>query len=645
VLITARELMQHPERARPAIRERVCRDAAAIAHQTSLDTIVPSRDTRRAIGGALVALLCTAIVWGIASRWPVGGRAVSASAGDRAGHGSADDAATPDAIGVRGVTLTITPPSYTGRPVTTLKDPVRVDALAGSRLQVQVEIAGGRGANGATTVTAVAAFNDRPQTLASNGPNRAGGELMLSESGVLTIAVRPASPASSHDSSANSQHDALVSDAPRIIAVSVVPDQLPNVEIVAPGKDLMLAEVDGRVEIAARAQDDLGLRSLTLRYTKVAGSGENYEFHEGELPLTLARADAKQWQGQVARRIRELGLAAGDMFVYYAVATDGRPGSERAVSDSYVIEIGKPGTAIAGGFAIPPEEDRSALSMNALIQKTEKLDARRTAMASEEFRSAAAGLAIEQRMVRTEFLFTMGTHGHVEDESEEAENSNEIQEGRMANRGQQEILNATRFMQRSEQFLTDAETQQALKVMRAALAAIQRALSRNRYFLRTLATSTEIDMSRRLTGDLSEAKSARWPTNDRTPDERLARIRQVLSDLSDLAAGLSAPLSVSETAAARAQRGALANAIAGRMLTIDPASVPLQKAAADLTRAGQMIATGDAMQATPLVRSAADAVLTLARASTPTATAAPAAPRSPLRGAVVDALRERGGSR
>ena len=208
------------------------------------------------------------------------------------------------------------------------------------------------------------------------------------------------------------------------------------------------------------------------------------------------------------------------------------------MSDSFVIEIGKAGIAIAGGFAIPPEEERFAISLSALIQKTEKLHAKRDTMPFAEFESATQLLAVEQRMVRNEFLFSMGSHGHVADEVEEAESSDEVQAGRLENRGQAELTAATRLMTLSERHLIATDTGEALKAMRGALAAVQKALSRHRYFLRTMPIRGEIDLSRRLTGDLSTAASARWPANDQTPDARLARVRAILADLASLAGAL-----------------------------------------------------------------------------------------------------------
>ena len=387
-------------------------------------------------------------------------------------------------------------------------------------------------------------------------------------------------------------------------------------------------------------------------------------------------------RASIERTLKQLELAEGDLLVYYAVAHDGRAGDEgRAVSDSFVIEIGKAGIAIAGGFAIPPEEERFAISLSALIQKTEKLHAKRETMPFAEFESATQLLAVEQRMVRSEFLFSMGSHGHVADEVEEAESSDEVQAGRLENRGQAELTAATRLMTVSERHLIATDTGEALKAMRSALAAVQKALSRHRYFLRTMPIRGEIDLSRRLTGDLSTAASARWPANDQTPDARLARVRAILADLASLAGALesasgntpnasassaSSTLPASSTAPASSTSASSvppassslsssAAAAAARVLALDPASASLQNASAALTQASQALAKRNATDASAtreslaLVRKAAAAVLPLARpaaaANANSHTPTPTASEPALRGAVVDALRTPGGSR
>ena len=117
-----------------------------------------------------------------------------------------------------------------------------------------------------------------------------------------------------------------------------------------------------------------------------------------------------------------------------------------------------------------------------LIIKTERLQQRRASTAPQEFADAALNLAVEQRMIRAEFVFMLG--GEVENEEVEAEQSNELQEGRLQNRGQRDLRAATIAMSQAEKLLTAANTADALVAERAAVAALQRAFARNRYILR-----------------------------------------------------------------------------------------------------------------------------------------------------------------
>ena len=102
-------------------------------------------------------------------------------------------------------------------------------------------------------------------------------------------------------------------------------------------------------------------------------------------------------------------------------------------------------------------------------------------------------------MIRAEVVFLSG--GEIQDELEEAEQSHELQEGRLENAGRAEMLKAINEMSRAEALLNGEDTARALVSERAALAALQRAFDRQRYFLRTMAERSRIDPARRLTGD------------------------------------------------------------------------------------------------------------------------------------------------
>ena len=315
----------------------------------------------------------------------------------------------------------------------------------------------------------------------------------------------------------------------RLLPIVVRPDARPDVAIEQPRKDLAFDTPSGRVTIAVRATDDLGLATLALHYTTVTGSGEQYAFKEGDLPLTMVRERATAWRGQVSRDLASLDLKDGDLLVYYASATDGRPGGERAVSDSYVIEIGKPNAAIAGGFAVPLEEDKAAISLSALIVKTQRTHNAKPRLSADTYAQQTAGLAVEQRMVRSETLFLMGAHGEVENEEAEAEHRTRFRR-EAQNRGQADLREAARLMAWPSSLLS-ADTGAALVSQRAALAAMQRALSKQRYFLRTLPVRSQIDLTRRLSGDLDEARSWKRDPLDLARDARPAAARRLLGDI------------------------------------------------------------------------------------------------------------------
>ena len=291
--------------------------------------------------------------------------------------------------------------------------------------------------------------------------------------------------------------------ARRMMPVVVSPDALPAVRLTAPGRDLVYAGGNPRIAFDARATDDFGLRSLALRYTKVTGSGENFEFQEGEIPLAVTPPARATGRGSASRSLAELNLKDGDMLVYRAVAADARPGDGSASSDAFFIEISKLGVAAGDAFTLPEEETKYALSQQMLIVKTERLHQRRASMPPSELAEQALNLAVEQRMIRAEFVFMLG--GEIDDEEVEAEQSTELQAGRLQNRGQRDLRAATIAMSQAEKLLTGANTADALVAERAAVAALQRAFSRDRYILRALATRSQLDPARRLTGSLADA--------------------------------------------------------------------------------------------------------------------------------------------
>lgn len=416
------------------------------------------------------------------------------------GVASADAVADGDTPVALQWQIVVTPPAYARRPLARLGHVDKIDALAGSR--VDVSFTGWR----------------------------SGARARLGET-VIPVAGTSASAVVSLVASASDV--LLVEDEAGTIRATltlvVVPDAAPAVRITAPAADLRRAEPVGAVSIAVVGRDDLGLRDLRLRFTKVSGSGESFTFEDGEWPLRIGKTSSTEWTGSFTLDLATAGLGPGDSIAYHAVAHDARVGPEGAAeSERFLIEITRPGALAAGDFSLPEPEDRFALSQRMVIQLTERLLEQRPRMTADAFAQEAQTLAMAQRRVKAEFIFMLG--GEVEDEFEEAAHSHEVEAGRLDNQGQGELMDAVRQMSLAETRLTGGSVREALTYEYKALAALQAAFGKARYFMRTLPTPIQIDAGRRLQGDRSTAASSRWPSSpvpDATRTEAMALLAEI----------------------------------------------------------------------------------------------------------------------
>ena len=234
------------------------------------------------------------------------------------------------------------------------------------------------------------------------------------------------------------------------------------------------------IDLAIEADDDIGLASLRLRYTKVSGSGERFTFTEGELPIDVTRATIRE-HGPRARtwKLEPLALDAGDMVVYRAVATDHRPGAPPPESDSFIAEMLAPGGQAAPGFAIDPEQERYAVSQQMVISRPSGWRrARRrcppeayATEAQEHRRRAAKGARRVRVHDGRRARRRARPDADITELNEEAEAAGEddLLAGRTANQGRVALLRAIRSMSRAATSLTTADLTAALTHERAAL--------------------------------------------------------------------------------------------------------------------------------------------------------------------------------
>jgi hypothetical protein len=532
LIVTAAELEERPRPVRAEIRDEIMQQAASRAASIDLARAIPLAHPIAIAASVIIG--CALLSQAGSSYFPV--LANSAPATEK-GSGLF-------------FSVRITPPSYTRRRVEVFENPVQITAISGSRIQVET-------ATGATL-----------------------RDWIATESAGVELEISP-DPFSR-----------------KFLAVTVLPDAAPSVRIIAPGKDSAFAEAKGRVDVSVEGVDDLGLTSLVLRFTKASGGGENVSFTDGDVPLQIDRRGDQHWNARASIDLASLGLADGDTLVYRAIARDSNPDGAPVPSEQYLIEIGKNSEIADAGFALPSEEKKYAISQQMVIYKTEQLLAATKSKnppgnsGDDEWLNQARMIAVEQRMVRAEVVFLGG--GEVEDEVEEAAKSDELTEGRLQNTGRAEMLRAINAMSRAEAQLNDGRVTEALVFEKQALASLERALDRRRYFLRTLPDRSRIDTGRRLTGDRREARSWNRQTTPAGSPASLDAQRRLMRELA-----------ATPTIDAR---------LAARVAAIEPSSKDLQAAAVALAGAS----SDDSKRAA--VRQAMAAITAHALASLPAST-------------------------
>ena len=527
-VITAEELRRHPERASSWMHDLVDLQASRSVAGITADVIVTSKRAVivgvAAVALAIVTLMLPNVHDAAEAGASLGRKAVAVVMGRTAWT----------------LTVSVQPPVYSGLSARTLVDPDRVEVLEGTRLTLTTTAGTSMRVRFRTTAMGTLAHGKALEHVA-----RDDGYFAIDDEGGTT----------------------------RLLPLAVVRDTAPTVKIDKPARDVLLPRADGSIPLRISAADDLGLSSLELRYTRVSGSGEQFEFQEGTLPLAITRGSGRDWRADAEMPLARLNLAAGDSLVYRAVARDGRPGDAGVgASDTFFVEIAGPGQVPLEGIEMPPEEERYALSQQMIVLKIERLKARAPTLTREALSEESALLAAEQRSVRANFIFLLG--GHVEDEEVEAEQSSEIAEGRLQNTARRDITQAIGHMTRAEHELVAASAPAALPPARAAVEALQRAFGRSRYLLRSLASRSRLDPSRRLSGSVTTAADWRRPVVPapaRDGDAARALLSSTIAAHDAFANGATSPADLSS--------------LAERALSIDPSSQRFQDIARQLLRA------------------------------------------------------------
>jgi len=488
-LVTSLE--QEAERASPLLLREVDRHRWESA-------ILPRAVSRAAIPPVVAFALATAML--LALPRGVVARVRAPRAGDAVDRPTI--ARSPLASRLSPLVARVIPPAYTGLGTTSVDEPHTVEALAGSRIELE-----GRGESGG--ITAMLGKAELPATAR-------GSRWQIA----LTM---PATP------SALRLRDR---ELDRLIVLDARADSAPVVAMVAPRRDTILRTPTGRIAIRGEARDALGLASSWLEYIVSSGQGESYRFRSGVLSRS-AHGGVRQAAIETAVSIDSLRLGPGDVVHIRLVARDRNPARDAGTgaSETRVVRIARLGEydSVAVEGAPPPEADTSAISQRMLILLTEALVRREPRLSRDTLVRESRAIGDDQSRLRRrvgEIIFSRLTgeegaeHSHEEEErrgamtAEEllraAEEATEHGVGEVLDFAEGEspvvainrpLLEAYNAMWSAGSELNVGEPRRALPHMYVALAAIERARQAERVYLRGRPAAVVVDVNRaRLAG-------------------------------------------------------------------------------------------------------------------------------------------------
>ncbi len=127
--------------------------------------------------------------------------------------------------------------------------------------------------------------------------------------------------------------DGPIADLPTPLELEVLPDSVPQVEILAPGRDTLVGAGD-KVAVSAVAVDDRALAEVTLLVERrVRGQAAP------AVATRLARAPGAQWSGSAVVDLASLGVQPGDIVRVVVTATDASPWKQEGRSRDLVLRI------------------------------------------------------------------------------------------------------------------------------------------------------------------------------------------------------------------------------------------------------------------------------------------------------------------
>lgn len=315
----------------------------------------------------------------------------------------------------------------------------------------------------------------------------------------------------------------------RLLVVEGRVDSIPAVSLVQPARDSVFRTPVGALALMAAVRDDIGLAHARFELIVTSGEGERFTARTVQL-------GARRFAGDRAGTIRAtmdlavLELVAGDIVHLRAIARDAHPASAREYGSSetrsFRIARAAEYDSVAVDPAPPPEVDKSLLSQRMLLMLTGKLEKQRARLERKTLLNESIKIGRDQARLRQavgDVVFqrlsgdVSGEHAHTVGDGHD--HGVEQQQGKLALSGSntgglleegndspviainQPLLEAYNAMWDAGRELEQGDPGAAIPHMRLALAAIERARSAERLYLRGKPPTVIIDIAKvRLAG-------------------------------------------------------------------------------------------------------------------------------------------------
>lgn len=420
----------------------------------------------------------------------------------------------------------VIPPAYSALETRDLDDASQVAALVGSRIEIT-------GEDGETPTAIVKSTVDSVAAAQLTFTN--------SDKGWRTQFVMPVSPADARFT---------LGSANRQLLLEPHADSIPVVHLQLPARDSVIRESKGTVALDASAHDDLGLAIVNFELIVTSGEGERFTAKTVVLGAQRLNGEhERKWQSSLS--LDTMKLLPGDIVHMRAVARDRHPDAthELGASETRTFRIARPNEydSVAVEPAPPPEVQKSLMSQRMLLILTEKLAARVKALPHDALVSESRKLASDQVKLRKaigNLVFQRlegedsGEHAHSADDGHDHGVS--MEQGKLVisatgaaapmtdgaegdspivgiNRPLLEAFNA---MWDAASALEIAEPKNAIPHMKLALAAIERARSAERIYLRGKPPVAIVDIAKvRLAGKDTGQVNARGAREALSPRE------------------------------------------------------------------------------------------------------------------------------